>query len=170
VSLFISTPPTPAELLRVLVTRPRTALALMALGAAATKAQKAFRRGDFQAAMRTFGGAVLNADPFTTLSEERLQQVFDNVKTDRAQLLGAGFPPLRDEQVRGVQVPVLLLQSENGATVFKRLIERLMELLPNAECGSIPDASHIMQEDNPNAFNPIVLDFLKRVSAPVSSV
>jgi pimeloyl-ACP methyl ester carboxylesterase len=159
VSLFVSTPPRPSQLLKLLLRRPQTALAIMRFGSAVTAAQKAFRRGDNEAAMRAFGTAVLGRNAFERLSEERLQQVRDNMRTDRAQLLGAGFPPLTDDDVRNMQLPTLLLLSEHSPGLFQRLIDRLEELLPNVETANVPNASHIMHEDNPAFVNDRILAF-----------
>jgi pimeloyl-ACP methyl ester carboxylesterase len=40
-------------------------------------------------------------------------------------------------------------------------MDRLEELLPNAARVEIPDASHIMHEDNPDAYHQAVLSFLR---------
>jgi pimeloyl-ACP methyl ester carboxylesterase len=160
VSLFVSTPPRPSQLLKLLLRRPRTALAIIRFGSAVTAAQKAFRCGDDEAAMRAFATAVLGRDTFERLSEERLQQVRDNMKADRAQLLGAGFPPLTKDEVRSVRTPTLLLCSEHSPSLFRRLIDRLEELLPNVETVKVPNASHIMHEDNPVFVNEQILAFL----------
>jgi len=163
VSLFTSTPPRPTELLRLLLTRPRTAVALLkfAVGAMAP-AQKAFERGDDEGAMRIFGRGVLGKEPFERLPEARKQQMRDNLNAARAQLLGAGFPPLGDDEVRGVAVPVLLLTGALSPSVLLRLTDRLEELLPNVERGEIAGASHAMHEENAAAVNEAILGFFER--------
>lgn len=163
--LFVSTPPRPLELLRLFLRRPATALAIIKFGATAfAPAQKAFQRGDDEAAMRAFGCGVLGKASFEGLSEARLQQVRDNRKADRAQALGEGFPPLSDNEVRGVRTPALLMVGERSPDFLRRLNDRLVELLPNRECVEITNASHIMHEDNAGMVNDAILDFLKRQS------
>lgn len=162
-SLFVSTPPRPTELLRLLFSRPAAALAIVKFGATAfAPAEKAYRRGDDDAALRLFGTGVLGKASFERLSEARVQQVRDNQNADRAQLLGAGFPPLSDAEVRGVRAPTLLLAGENSPSFLRRLTDRLHELLPASEFIEINEASHIMHEDNAPMVNAKIISFLER--------
>ena len=164
-SLFVSTPPRPSELLRMLLRRPRTAIAIMRFGiTAAEPAAKAYRRGDDEAGFEVFARGVLGREAFEGLSSERRAQAWDNVAVDKAQLLGQGFPPLSDEQVRGVAVPTLLLHGERSPGLFRLLADRLEELLPNARRVEVPGASHIMHEDNPQVVNEAIAGFLRGVS------
>ena len=49
----------------------------------------------------------------------------------RAQMLGAGFPPLGDDEVRGVRAPAPLMTGEHSPPIFARHpTDRLEELLP----------------------------------------
>ena len=96
---------------------------------------------------------------FERLPEERKQQAFENVRGLRAQMLGAGFPPLSDDDVRGVQVPTLLMTGERSPAFLPRLTDRLQQLLPNAERVKIAAASHLMNEENPGAVNDAILGF-----------
>ncbi|MDH3199472.1 MAG: alpha/beta hydrolase [Myxococcales bacterium] len=162
-SLFVSTPPRPVELLRTLVRRPRTALAIMRFGiSTAGPAEKAYRRGDDEAGFEAFGRGVLGEEAFDRLSPARREQAWENVAVDKAQLLGKGFPPLSDDEVRGVRLPTLLMHGERSPAFLRLLTDRLEELLPRVDRVEIPGASHIMHEDNPQAVNEAILGFLKR--------
>lgn len=162
-SLFVSTPPRPSELIRLFVTRPRTAIAILKFGAGTIgPAQKAFERGADDEAMRIFGRGVLGGEPFERLPEARKEQMRENLGAARAQLLGAGFPPLGDDDVGDVRVPVLLVTGELSPSVFLRLTDRLEELLPIVERAEISGASHAMHEQNAPAVNEAVLGFLER--------
>jgi pimeloyl-ACP methyl ester carboxylesterase len=162
-SLFVSTPPRPSELLRLFVTRPRTAIAILKFGAGTIgPAQKAFERGQDDEAMRIFGQGVLGEEPFERLPEARKEQMRENLGAARAQLLGAGFPPLCDDDVGDVRVPVLLVTGELSPSVFLRLTDRLEELLPVVERVEISGASHAMHEENAPAVNAAIIGFLGR--------
>jgi pimeloyl-ACP methyl ester carboxylesterase len=162
-SLFVSTPPRPSEILGLLVRRPGTALAIIKFGVTAFEpARKAYLHGDDEAAVRAFGSGVLGKAGFETLSEERREQAWENRKADRAQVLGAGFPPLGDDEVRGVQTPTLLMCGDRSPALFHRLTDRLTELLPNCERAEIRGASHLMHEDNAHMVNETILGFLER--------
>jgi pimeloyl-ACP methyl ester carboxylesterase len=162
-SLFLRTRPRPTELLRLFVRRPRTAFVILRFAAkTALPAEKAFRRGDDDAAMQTYALGLLGKDTWELLPQKRKQQARENLSTLRAQVLGAGFPPLRDDDVRGVAAPTLLMTGERSPAYLPRLTDRLQQLLPNAERVEIPAASHLMSEENPGAVNEAILGFLAR--------
>jgi pimeloyl-ACP methyl ester carboxylesterase len=158
----VSTPPRPAELLRLVATRPRLRSRSSSGAGTITPAQKAFQRGEDDEALRIFGRGVLGEAPFERLPAVRKKQMRDNLGALRAQVLGAGFPPLGDDEVRGIRAPVLLVTGERSPTVFLRLTDRLEELLPTAERIEIPGASHGMHEENVAAVNEAIGRFLGR--------
>lgn len=159
ITLFVSNTPTPLELLKLLATRPRTAAAIIKLGAMGLgPATAAAERGDMDEAMRLFGTAALGREAYGRLSKGRKEQVRANLI--RAELLGSGFPPLDAESLRGIQTPTLLLTGQSSPGAFHRLADRLEELLPQTERAVIPDASHIMHEDNAPAYNAAILSFI----------
>jgi len=162
-SLFVSTPPRPAELLRTFVRRPRMALAILKFGiSAAVPAEKAYGRGDDEAGLELFGRGVLGNEAFEQLPAARKEQVRDNLAVDKAQLLGAGFPPLSDDEVRSVRTPTLLMNGQQSPAFLRLLTDRLEELLPSVERVEVPNASHLMHEDNPSVVNDAILAFLGR--------
>ncbi len=124
--------------------------------------QKAFRRGDDEQAIRSFAEGFVGKEGYERLPEERKNQLRENVSTLRAQLLGAGFPPLSDDEVRRVAAPTLLMTGERSPALPLRLTDRLQELLPNPERVEIAGASHAMTRENPAAANAAILDFLSR--------
>jgi pimeloyl-ACP methyl ester carboxylesterase len=161
--LFMSTPPRPRELLRLLVRRPRTGLSI--LGFTATTwlpTQRAFRRGDDQAAIQTFANGVHGEEAYERLPEARKEQARENVRALRAQVLGAGFPPLSEDDVRGVRIPTMLMRGERSPGYLLRLNDRLEQLLPNTERVEIAAASHAMHEEAAGAVNEAILGFLER--------
>jgi pimeloyl-ACP methyl ester carboxylesterase len=163
VSLFVSTPPRPSEILKLLMSRPRTAISVIKFGLTGVNpAAKAARRGDMEECTRIFGKAVLGSKAYSQLSKSRLEQ--SRVNTIKAEFLGSGFAPLDAEQIRSVQTPILLVNGEHSPGLFHRLLDRLEELLPNSERIEISDASHIMHEDNTPEYNEVVLSFLARNS------
>ena len=92
-----------------------------------------------------------------------MEQMRDNIGTLRAFALGAaGFPPLGDDDVRGICAPVLLVTGERSPALALRLTDRLEELLPIVERVEIPGASHLMHEENASAVNEVIVGFLGR--------
>ncbi len=166
-TLFVSGKgPRPAELLRLLATRPRTAIAILRFGARTiAPARAAFARGDTERAVEVYGRGVLGDAGFEQLSPARLDQVRDNIAADRAQLLGEGFPPLSASAVRSLRTPVLLLTGSSSPALFLRLTDHLHELLPNATRAEIPDASHLLHEQNSAAVESALREFLGSITS-----
>jgi pimeloyl-ACP methyl ester carboxylesterase len=159
VTLFTSSTPKPAEMLRLFLTRPRTAFAIAKFGATGVApAIAAFKRGDTDAAIRKIGPAVLGRKAFARLTAERLEQVRAN--TIGAEFLGTGFAALDDDRLKALGMPTLLLIGDESPQLFHRLMDRLAQLIPHARRASIAGASHILHEDNPAAFLAAVLPFL----------
>lgn len=161
ITLFVSNTPKPLELLKLLVTRPRTAIAVMKFGAKGiAPATAAAKHDDAKKAMRLFGRTILGQQFYRQLSERRLEQVDANAI--KAEFLGSGFAPLDAEQVRNVCAPALLITGRHSHSLFHRLADRLDELLPYIERIEIEGASHIMHEDNALAYNQAVEVFLEK--------
>jgi pimeloyl-ACP methyl ester carboxylesterase len=161
IPLLIDLPPRLPQLLRLLFSDPGMALAVIRFAArTVAPATRAFRRGDDEAAVAALGRGILGPEAFRRLSPERYQQVWENRRTDKAQLLGEGFPPISAEEVRRVGVPVLLLQGAESPALFHGLTERLLGLLPDARRTVIERASHIVHEDAPERTAAEILAFL----------
>jgi pimeloyl-ACP methyl ester carboxylesterase len=164
-TLFTSVPPRPTELLRLLVRRPRTSLAITGFGARThLPAQKAFGRGHDEAAMLRMAHGKLGSDSYERLPEERKQQT----NTLRAHVLGAGFPPLSEDDVRGVVAPTLLMTGERSSAYALRLTDRL-QLLPNAERVEIAGALARHARGERAAVNRAILEFLSRTGGGLTA-
>ena len=162
--LFVSVPPRPTELVRLLVTRPRTAIGIVQFGAGTmAPAVKLIKRGEESKAARVFTRGVLGKRAFDRLSQERWDQIHENLFEMKLLKRDAElFPPIDDDGVRGIRAPVLLLVGEQSPLHLRVLVDRLEELLPEMERVEIPDASHLMHEDNAAVVNEVILDFLGR--------
>ena len=163
VTLFVSNTPRPLELLKLLVTRPRAAAAIIKFGAKVlSPASQAFRDGNMEAGMHIFVDTVFGSGGYRALSESRKEQVRANLANLKAALLGSGFAPLNADQVRSIRTPTLLVNGEHSIGLFHHLTDRLEELMPHAERVTIRGVSHMMQEENGPAFNAAVLSFLAK--------
>ncbi|MBD3289939.1 alpha/beta fold hydrolase [candidate division KSB1 bacterium] len=166
-TLFVSNTPKPTELLKLFVTRPRTAAAVIKFGAkGVAPASKAFRQGDMEKGIRLFGDAVFGKGSYDHLSGSRKAMVDDNLSNVKAELLGSGFLPLDEDRLRNLRIHALLITGGRSISLFRHLINRLEELLPQTERIEIPGALHAMHEDNAGAYNAAVLSFLKKYSPP----
>ena len=164
VPLFVSVPPRVAELLRVLMKRPRTAIGIAQFGVVLARMARHFSKGNDVAAARAFTRGVLGKWAFENLDQDRWKQVLENLDELRAFAHGvAAFPPIDDDGVRGIQMPVLLMTGERSPMHLTVLTDRLEELLPNVERLEIPQASHLMHEDNARAVNDAIVRHLRHV-------
>ena len=160
ITLFVSDPPRPLELLRLLVTRPRAAVELVRFGIDGLgPATAAAKRGDMETAGERFGRAVLGDEAYDALSEERLEQARAN--TFRSEFLGPGFPDVEPAEVRRLDVPTLLVVGSESPGIFREVASRLDELLPESRMVEIEGASHLVHEDRPAEFEARVLEFLE---------
>lgn len=159
-TLFVSIPPKPVELLRLAFKSPGTAAGIVKLGAMGLgPAGSAFKRGDQETAMQRLGTAILGEKYFNQLTQRRVDQVRDNLIKD--ELLGSEtFIPLKIDRVRQVNIPTLLIGSQQSPNVFTRLLDHLAEFLPQSERVEIQNASHLMHEDNADEYNRAVMSFI----------
>ena len=159
---LVSSPPRATEFLKLLLTHPATAMALLKFaGGAALPAQKALRAGDDEAAIETFFRGVFGAR-FDSMPEATKQRLWENRSSFRAQLLRTGPPLFADDDLRAVTQPVLLVQGSESPPVFRCSIDHLEALFPDAERAMIADASHAPQEDQPDAWAQATRGFLER--------
>jgi pimeloyl-ACP methyl ester carboxylesterase len=159
ITLFVSSHPKPWEIVKLAITRPRTAAGIVKLGARGfAPAAAAARRDDMDTAVQVFAHAVLGRDYYNRLSPSRLDQARANAI--KAEFLGSGVAPLDDASIQSVQIPILLVSGHDSPAVFHRCLDRLEELLPRTERIEIGGASHIVHEDNTPTYNAAVLSFL----------
>lgn len=162
--LFVSNDPKPGEILRLALRSPIDAFRIVRFGVGvAEPVAKAYRAGDIEKANRIFGTALLGKQGFESIPDERRQMLDENQAVEIAQFLGEGFPPLEAEDVRAMEAPALLVAGERTPPLFRKtIIGKLEQLLPDAERVEIPNAAHLMHEENPEAFNTQLLSFLNQ--------
>jgi pimeloyl-ACP methyl ester carboxylesterase len=159
--LYISNQPKPQELLKLFLTRPRTATALTRFFATAMgPAIKALKKGDLDGGVRVFARGVLGADVYEGLPADVKEAMRANGKALSSQLLGAGFPAFMENDVRRIETPTLLVTGEKSPALLHRMTDRLQELLPKAQRVDISGASHLMHYEQPVMVNAAVLDFI----------
>jgi pimeloyl-ACP methyl ester carboxylesterase len=161
ITLYVSNVPKPKEMLKLFLTKPKLASAIMKFGIKGiVPATKALKKKDMDKALDIFGKATLGVDTYLNLSESRLSQARNNLI--KAELLGSGFPPLDKNKINNLKLPTLLVSGKNSPRLFHFLLDELQELISHSERITIPDASHIMHEDNTANYNIALLSFLKK--------
>ena len=160
--LGLTFPPGPAQVLRLLLRDPRTAINMMKFGARVMRpALKAMQRGDDEVAIRTFAGGNGATDQEL---DELMPMLLDNLPAMKAQL-DAGFPNLTAEDVRSIRVPTLLVTGTESQPVIHAITDRLEEWLQDVRRLDIQDAAHGMFYTRRDEFNRGVLEFIASRSA-----
>jgi pimeloyl-ACP methyl ester carboxylesterase len=161
VSMHVTIPPKPSQLVGLLFSAPRLAFAIVKFGVGTVgPSEKAFRSGDDELAVEKFGRGVLGDRYFEALSKERYAQVWENRGPDRALALYHGFPDLIGTSFSDIHIPVLLLAGGDSPRLFRLLIDSLQARLPDARVEVIENGSHILHEDAPEAVNARIKEFL----------
>ena len=164
VPLFMRVPPGPLDVLAMLLRSPGPGFTLLKFAAKTLgPAGEAYRQGEDEKAMRTFMAGVLGPVSYRKLSEERLAQARDNRPAHRAEnLADGGFEPITENDVRKVSAPALLVCGDRTPAVLLALTDRLQRRLRGVERVTIPDASHVMHEEQPEATARAIGAFLAR--------
>jgi pimeloyl-ACP methyl ester carboxylesterase len=128
-------------------------------------ARRAFARGDAELAVKAFVDGVSGVPEFEHAPAAARTRMLENADSLKDETESPGyFTPLRCEELRTIQVPVLLVQGELSPKMFHLIVDELEACLPNTERQVIPGASHSMATGNPEAYNQAVLQFLARHS------
>jgi pimeloyl-ACP methyl ester carboxylesterase len=161
VSMFLQAlPPKPGELFKLLFSSPGALIALLKFGATAIgPATEAFKDGDDVAALDLFARGVLGTAAFAKITPARKRQMTDNVKAHRAALLGAGLPVFTAADAAAVTTPTQLLRGAETPGFQRRINERLARLISGAKDICVPNASHLVHEDNPHAVADAIRTF-----------
>lgn len=124
-------------------------------------AKKQLGKGNIKEGVRLFANGVLGEGGYEQLPEDVKASIMDNATALKAELLGPGFPDeFPKKEAIGLQVPTLLVYAEKSPKFFHSISDKLFKLLPNGQQVFIADASHDMHEENPEAYNEKVLEFL----------
>jgi pimeloyl-ACP methyl ester carboxylesterase len=161
ITLFVSNRPQPGELLRLFFSRPGTAWSILKFGAGAIEpATKLIKAGKTDKSIDVFGKATLGKEAYENLSEARMNQVRQNLI--EKELTGSGFPGIDKEDLGQVHIPTLLIAGEKSPRLFHHLLDAVDEIMPQTKKYIVPEASHISQEDNPEVYNRIVIEFIEK--------
>jgi len=121
----------------------------------------AFRQGDTVQAMRIFVDGLASTRRFDHLAPEARSSIMRNARAIEALTRSSDpFSNLSREQVRGLDIPTLIVTGENTIKIHRLVNEELARLLPNVKQVVIPKAGHGSPRDNPSVFNAEVLEFL----------
>ena len=121
----------------------------------------AFAQGDTVQAMRIFVDGLSSVRRFDSLAPEIRSSILRNSRAIEALTRSSDpFSKLSRDQVRGLDIPILIVTGEKTVTIHKLVNAELAHVLPNPQQVVIPKAGHSSPRDNPDAFNAEVLKFL----------
>lgn len=162
IPLLVSDAGNPLQALLLLVRDFSTGKSFLKFGTKAMDpAKKQLRKGNIKEGIRLFANGVLGEGGFEQLPEDVKASMMDNATALKAEMLGPGFPDeFPKNEAMKLQVPTLLAYGEKSPKFFHSISDKLFKLLPNGQQVVIPDASHDMHGENPEAYNEKVLEFL----------
>jgi pimeloyl-ACP methyl ester carboxylesterase len=107
--------------------------------------------------VRTFIDATSGAGTFDRMTDADRQANLDN-----RMALGLPLPPFPTcEEVGSITIPTMIVRADSSPAFLNAMMNALGECLPAAEQVTIPQSSHAMFLDNPEAFNAVVLRFIR---------
>jgi len=74
------------------------------------------------------------------------------------------WTPFTCEEADQATAPTLLLTGDNSLRMFQLIVDELDRCLPNNETMRVPQTTHEVSSDNPEAYNEMVLGFLAKYS------
>ena len=120
---------------------------------------KAFRVGDFDAALRFNLDGIMNRHgAFEQLSEPVRIMTKENERTVGE--LMAEVPVFGSEEASKISAPTLLIHGTDSPKVLHAIVDRLRKAIPNSETSIISRAAHFPHFEMPQEFNEQVLGFL----------
>ena len=162
VPLVAGNPPSAMRALRTLIRHPAVTLAMLRfVGGTLRPVQQMVARGEIEASIDRFARGVLGAS-YDQLPPDARAHMQANASTHVGQVLAdGGFDPITEPDIRGVRTPALVVIGAESPPMFRRLAALLASLLPNGQRLTVPQASHAMHLQNPDALNAGLLAFLE---------
>ena len=118
-----------------------------------------YARGNPEGAARLLlGGLEGSSDVYDSLPPEIKGAILANSPAMFEELKG-GFDGIGMEELAGLKTPTLLMKSELGPDILRRVVDNLYALLPNRTITQIPGTSHGTIIDSPE-YSARVLEFL----------
>jgi len=122
---------------------------------------KAFREGDFDAALRfNLDGIMNRRGAFERLPESVRVMTKENERSVGE--LMAQVPVFGRDEASRISAPTLLIHGTDSPKVLHAIVDRLRKAIPNSETSIISRAAHFPHFEKPQEFNDLVLGFLAK--------
>lgn len=124
------------------------------------------RHGNAREGVRTFVDGVVEEGAFDRFPPDVQALIMDNACEFMVETSSPRFwTPITCEEAARIDVPTLVLTGDRTRRFLRLIAEELARCLPNAELAVVPDTTHELPADNPEAYNDLVLRFLARHAA-----
>jgi pimeloyl-ACP methyl ester carboxylesterase len=151
-----------SEFLQLLFMHPSTAISAARFQRSSLDPSlNAFRKGDFDAALRFNLDGIMNMhSAFESLPEAVRIMTKENERTVGE--LMAEVPVFGREEASRISAPTLLIHGTESPTVLHAIINRLGKAIPKSEISIISGAAHFPHLEKSQEFNQLVLGFLSK--------
>ena len=127
---------------------------------ATAKGAERIRQGDAEGGVAAFVDAINGPGAWAAMVEPLRGMHLDNARTLLGQV-NERRPPFSRADMEAIRAPTLLIGSEHCSPTLARVLDAMERRVRGAERATIPGAGHFMSEQEPDAFNRVVLSFLK---------
>ena len=135
----------------------------MPLVEATARAADLIRGGDVEGGVAFFVDAVNGPGAWEGMAEHLKRMHRDNARTLIGQV-NERRPPFALADMEAIQAPTLLVGGERSSPPFRQVLDAMERHVRGAERAAILGAGHFMSEQEPAAFNRVVLAFLMEQS------
>ena len=101
------------------------------------------------------GASALDTQP-----EAVRQIILDNARTVPLLFSAPPPPPISCATLKGVKAPTLVVRGERTRRFYSLITEVIVQCIAGSHLVTIPNATHLMSHQNPEAFNEALLQFL----------
>lgn len=121
------------------------------------------KRGETRAGIKVFVDGVVEEGAFDQFSPEVQDLILENACEFEVETSSPDFwTPFSCDDAERVTAATLLLTGDKSHAMFEPILAELARCLPNEEVAEVPETTHEVMSDNPEAYNQIVLDFLAK--------
>lgn len=123
------------------------------------------QQGQTEEGVRIFVDGVVEDGAYDSFPQEIQELILDNACEFKVETSSPEFwTPFTCEEAGNIETPTLLLTGDRSLRMFQLIVDELQRCLANGESMRVPETTHEVSSDNPEAYNEMVLDFLARNS------
>lgn len=127
------------------------------------------QQGRIEDGVRTFVDGVVEEGAFDRFPQEVQDLILENACEFEVETSSPDFwTPFTCAEAGRVDASTLLLTGDRSLRMFQLIVDELERCLPDCESRRVPDTTHEVTSDNPEAYNQMVLGFLAEGSAEVA--